>query len=122
MDIDVQARDFTLSDGLRAAIMNAAHHYAASFRRGVRKLGVRVYDTNGRRGGPDKGCTVVADLDDGRVIVSSDIDADLYRAIPRAFAKLKRGTRAARMARLAQRRTAEAFAFAPLRPVARASE
>ena len=92
MDIDVQARDFTLTEGLGAAIAACATQYRATFRRLVRRIAVRVYDLNGPRGGLDKGCLVVADLADGRVIVSSDVDRDLYRAIPRAFAKLRRGT------------------------------
>jgi ribosome-associated translation inhibitor RaiA len=108
MEIDVQARDFTLTEGLTAAIVAAAKHYGHTFRRSVRKVAVRVYDLNGPRGGADKGCLVVADLADGRVIVSSDVDSDLYRAIPRAFAKLKRGTQARRQRLQARRRAAAA--------------
>jgi ribosome-associated translation inhibitor RaiA len=106
MEIDVQARDFTLTEGLASAIVAAAKHYGHTFRRNVRKVAVRVYDLNGPRGGADKGCLVVADLADGRVVVSSDVDSDLYRAIPRAFAKLKRGTQARRQRLQARRRTA----------------
>lgn len=106
MDIDVQARDFKLTEALREAILVSAIHYRATFSRLVRKVAVRVYDLNGPRGGLDKGCLVVADLADGRVVVSSDVDADLYRAIPRAFAKLKRGTLTARRRLHAQRRRA----------------
>jgi ribosome-associated translation inhibitor RaiA len=105
MEIDVQARDFTLTDGLAQAIVGAAKHYGSTFRRIVRKVAVRVYDLNGPRGGADKGCLVVADLVDGRVIVSSDVDTDLYRAIPRAFAKLKRGTQSRRQRLHARRRS-----------------
>lgn len=104
MDIEVQARDFRLTEALRAAILEQASRYTGTFRRAVRKVAVRVYDLNGPRGGLDKGCLVVADLADGRVVVGSDVDWNLYRAIPRAFAKLKRGTRAARRQALAQRR------------------
>lgn len=105
MEIDVQARDFRLTDGLAQAIVAAAKHYGNTFRRSVRKIAVRVYDLNGPRGGADKGCLVVADLVDGRVIVSSDVDVDLYRAIPRAFAKLKRGTQSRRQRLQTRRRS-----------------
>lgn len=104
MDIDVQARDFELTEALRTTIAAAAGRYRAAFRRLVRKVAVRVYDLNGPRGGADKGCLVVADLADGRVIVSSDVDRDLYVAIPRAFAKLSRGTSAERGRLRARRR------------------
>ena len=106
MDIDVQARDFTLTGALRAAILSHAIHYRSTFREAVRKVTVRVYDLNGPRGGLDKGCLVVADLADGRSVVSSDVDWNLYRAIPRAFAKLKRGTQSARRQLRARRRQA----------------
>jgi putative sigma-54 modulation protein len=108
MQLDVQARDFTLTDGLSRAIFACATQYGATFRRIVRKVAVRVYDVNGPRGGPDKGCLAVAELVDGRVIVSSDVDQDLYRAIPRAFAKLKRGTQSRRRGTQALRRAASA--------------
>jgi ribosome-associated translation inhibitor RaiA len=108
MEIDVQARNFTLTDGLAKAVTAAAKHYGNTFRQKVRKVAVRVYDLNGPRGGADKGCLVVADLEDGRVIVSSDVDRDLYRAIPRAFAKLKRGTQSRRERLRARRRSAGA--------------
>jgi ribosome-associated translation inhibitor RaiA len=110
MEIDVQARDFRLTEALREAILVSAIQYRATFSRFVRKLAVRVYDLNGPRGGLDKGCLVVADLADGQVLVCSDVDADLYRAIPRAFGKLKRGTLAAQRRLRAQRRTASAVA------------
>lgn len=115
MNIDIQSRDFALSSGLRTTITARVVEFASTFRRGVRRLAVRVYDTNGTRGGPDKACTVVADLVDGRVVVSSEIDTDLYRAIPRAFAKLRHGTRIARQQKRARRREAAA-AFVALAP------
>jgi ribosome-associated translation inhibitor RaiA len=105
MLLDIQARGFTLTDALSDAIGSAARSYAATFRRAVRRVAVRVYDLNGPRGGADKGCLVVADLADGRVIVSTDVDGDLYRAIPRAFAKLRRGTLSRTRRAQAQRRT-----------------
>jgi ribosome-associated translation inhibitor RaiA len=109
MELDIQARDFSLTDALHAAIVAASRPYASAFEGAVRKIAVRVYDLNGPRGGPDKGCLVVADLNDGRVVVSSDVDADLYRAIPRAFAKLRRATQAHRR-RAQQRRRSRAAA------------
>ena len=114
MELDIQARDFPLTDGLHAAIVAASQPYAAAFRSAVRKVAVRVYDLNGPRGGPDKGCLVVADLNDGRVVVSSDVDADLYRAIPRAFAKLRRATQAHRRRAQQRRRSSAAPGIAVL--------
>jgi ribosome-associated translation inhibitor RaiA len=119
MELDIQARDFPLTAGLHAAIVAASQPYATAFEGAVRKLAVRVYDLNGPRGGPDKGCLVVADLNDGRVVVSSDVDADLYRAIPRAFGKLRRATQSHRRRAQQRRRSSGAAAgIAVLAPAA----
>lgn len=105
MQIEVQGRDFALTEGLSRAVAAAAHRYGASFQELVRRVAVRVFDVNGPRGGPDKGCLVVADLNDGRVVVGKDVDSDLYRAIPRAFARLERSTRSRRQRTQTLRRT-----------------
>jgi hypothetical protein len=88
MDIDVQSRDLRLTAGLDTAVRRAAERHAGPVSRRLHKVTVRVYDLEGSMAGLDKGCLVVADLLDGRVVVSSDVDRDLDRAIDRAFAKL----------------------------------
>jgi ribosome-associated translation inhibitor RaiA len=46
---------------------------------------------NGARGGIDKGCLVTLHLSgERRALVATELDADLYRAIPAAFDKLRR--------------------------------
>lgn len=94
MKIDIQARSFSLTDSLRATVLNEARQYQTEFPDKLHSLNVRLFDINGVRGGVDKGCLVFARI--GRrqaTVVATEIDSDLYRAITTAFARLNRGTR-----------------------------
>jgi putative sigma-54 modulation protein len=105
MRTDVQARGFSLTPALRSSVEHEAQDYAERFRDVPTTVQVRLFDVNGRRGGLDKGCLVSARIGRGRrVVVATDLDSDLYRAIPAAFAKLDRGTRSILRRRQAGRR------------------
>lgn len=107
MMTDLQARDFTVTPALRRAVETEAERFGARFGRFVTKLSVRLYDTNGDRGGADKGCRVHARLAGGRAVTASVVDADLYKAIPAAFEQAERSAQA-RIERASPRRaTAE---------------
>lgn len=96
MRTDVQSRGFTLTTALRAAVSQEARDFAARFPKLPTVLQVRLFDVNGPRGGADKGCLVHARVGKGaRVVVATEIDSDLYRAIAAAFVKLERSTEAA---------------------------
>jgi len=100
MTLDLQARGFALTEALAAAIRREARRYTDSFPGVATRLQVRVFDINGQRGGLDKGCLVRVRTGRSEV-VASDLDSDLYRAIPGAFARLTRATRS----HLARRRS-----------------
>jgi putative sigma-54 modulation protein len=105
MHIDVQSRGFSLTRALQQAVVSEAQQYCARCPKALAAVRVRLYDTNGPRGGIDKACLVQAHLSSGREsVVASHVDADLYRAIAAAFAKLERGTRSALQLRRAHRR------------------
>lgn len=91
---DLQARDFTVTPALRRVVETEAERFGARFGRFITKLSVRLYDTNGDRGGPDKGCRVHARLAGGQAVTSSVVDADLYKAIPAAFERAERSVQA----------------------------
>ena len=94
MYTEVQARGFVLTNALRSTVEREATAYAARFPETPTRIQVRLFDVNAQRGGVDKGCRVSARVGRrGRVVVASELDTDLYRAIPAAFAKLERGTR-----------------------------
>jgi putative sigma-54 modulation protein len=104
MNIDVQARGFSLTEGIQTAI----HRETAQLTGvdGAHRLQVRLFDVNGKRGGIDKGCLVTLHLSrEKRVLAATALDSDLYRAIPSAFNKLRRALGAAlRRARVLRRR------------------
>jgi putative sigma-54 modulation protein len=107
MYIDVQSRGFSLTRALQSAVEGEAREYALRCPRALAGVRIRLFDTNGPRGGSDKTCLVQVRLwKRRRSIVASHVDADLYRAIAAAFAKLERGTRSILGARKARRRTA----------------
>jgi ribosome-associated translation inhibitor RaiA len=106
MNTDIQARGFTLTDALRSTVEREAQAYANRFPDRLLGVHVRLFDVNGPRGGADKGCLAYGRFGRGSaVVVATDIAADLYDAIPAAFAKLGRATRNALARRQALRRT-----------------
>jgi putative sigma-54 modulation protein len=96
MKIDVHARRFKLTESLRNAVHREIARLAQALGAGITRVSVRLFDTNGLRGGPDKGCLVHAQFTDGTSIVGSDVDADLYRSVPSAFEKVMRSRRMSR--------------------------
>jgi len=109
MHIDVQSRGFSLSRALQQAIEGEARQYAAGCANVPASIRVRIYDNNGPRGGVDKSCLVQATLPRrGKSVIVSHVDADMYRAIAVAFAKLRRATRSLLERRRSKRRLAAA--------------
>lgn len=89
MNLDLQARGFILTPALEAAVRRELRTLTSLD--GASWLQVRLFDVNGARGGIDKGCLVTLHLSgERRVLVATELDADLYRAIPAAFDKLRR--------------------------------
>ncbi len=117
----IQARGFTLTQSLLSATQTQLDAYRARFPRAAAVVSIRLYDVNGLRGGPDKGCLAQAQLGKHHVsVVASDVDSELYTAIQRAFAKLTRATRSAlTRARSLQRRGRHAQQQVSVRPVDR---
>lgn len=94
MKLDIQARNFTLTEALRHAVETEVRRYQADFGARPNSINVRLFDVNGVRGGIDKGCLVFARMGRNQAtVVASGIDSDLYRAIAAAFGRLTRGTR-----------------------------
>ncbi|MCU7920734.1 MAG: HPF/RaiA family ribosome-associated protein [Candidatus Thiodiazotropha sp. (ex Dulcina madagascariensis)] len=84
MQIDIQARNFPLTDTLRSHAERRLRFALARFDDYIQRVVMRLSDINGPRGGADKRChlqLVLAGLPD---VVIEDIEADLYVAIDRA--------------------------------------
>ena len=112
MHIDIQARGFSLTPALFSAVESEVRAYERLFPELHASLHIRLSDVNGQRGGTDKCCLVSVRVGRRRKMVAvSDLNADMYRAIPGAFAKLERATRTS-LAR-EQRRRMTPGAFSP---------
>ena len=84
MQIDIQARDFSLTDALREHAHRRLRSALSCCDEHIQRVAMRLSDINGPRGGEDKRChlrVVLAGLPD---VVIEDIEADLYVAIDRA--------------------------------------
>jgi ribosomal subunit interface protein len=90
MDIDIQARDFSLTTALRNHVLrrlDAAlrHRYDV-----VHRIRIRLGDINGPRGGADKRCHVQVVLPGLQDVIIENIEDDLYVAIDRAAERVGR--------------------------------
>lgn len=101
MQIDIQARGFKLTAGLRARAERRLRFALGSTSSRVRSIVMRLADENGPRGGQDKRCTIRADLPGIPPIIIEQQECNLYVAIDRA---------ADRAGRAVSRRLEKAFA------------
>jgi len=84
MQIKIQARNFTLTDGINTHI-NRRLGFALSNSDGyIQYVVVRLSDINGPRGGEDKCCHIQVVLSGLPDVVIEDTESDLYFAIDRA--------------------------------------
>ena len=84
MKIDIQARGFKLTEGLRAQAARRVRFALGSTGDRVRSVVMRLADENGRRGGVDKRCTIRANMPGIPPVIIEHQEADLYVAIGRA--------------------------------------
>ncbi|MFV1973863.1 MAG: HPF/RaiA family ribosome-associated protein [Thiohalobacterales bacterium] len=84
MQIDIQARDFSLTDALRSHAERRLRFTLACCDDHIRRVAIRLSDINGPRGGADKRCHLRILLDGLPDVVIEDVEADLYVAIDRA--------------------------------------
>lgn len=84
MQIEIQARDFTLTDSLGAYIKQRINFLLSSKYDQIKRIRVCLSDINGPRGGVDKRCQIQISLPRLKNIVIEDTELDLYIAIDRA--------------------------------------
>lgn len=87
MQIELQARGFELTPGLRDFITRRLSHALAHARNDVRKVMVRISDDNGPKHGIDKRCMVRIALRGRKDVVVQDIRGDMYTAIGHAASR-----------------------------------
>ncbi len=90
MNLQIQTRDFTLTDGLRQHVATRLAYALNHGRDLIRRIVVRLSDINGPRGGEDKCCGIEVRLKGAPALVVEDVQADLYLAIDRASERIGR--------------------------------
>jgi putative sigma-54 modulation protein len=105
MQIDIQARGFTLTRGLRDHTERRLRFAVGPARPELLRISVRLSDENGPRGGADMRCRIQVTLAGAAGVVIEDTEADLYVAIDRAADRAGR-TVARRLARRREHRAA----------------
>ena len=84
MRIDIPARGFDLTEGLREHTVRRLQ-FALSWASGeVREVRVCLSDPNGARGGNDKRCQIKIPIEGNQNLLVEDAQSDLYLAIDRA--------------------------------------
>ncbi len=89
MRIDIQARGFELTDGLREHTERRLQFAIDWASDNVRTVKVRFSDINGPRGGNDKRCIIQIPISGKPDVVIEDTESDLYVAIDRASDRLE---------------------------------
>ena len=84
MQLDIQVRGFTLTEGLRAHVEQRLRFALTRFQDRVERVVVRLSDVNGPKGGVDKQCHLQLSLRGLPDIVVKDTEVDLYVSVDRA--------------------------------------
>ena len=84
VQIDIQARNFSLTDAMRNHAERRLQFALTRSDSHIRCVVLRLSDINGPRGGADKRCHLKVILNGLTDVIVEDIQADLYLAIDRA--------------------------------------
>ncbi len=90
MQLDIQARGFSLTEGLRSHCERRLRFALGPAGGRLRSVAVRLTDVNGPRGGVDKRCTLRAVLAGAPPVVIAQYETDIYVAIDRAADRIAR--------------------------------
>ena len=90
MQIEIQARDFSLTPALRSHVVRRLGFALSTRYDRIGRIRVRLSDINGPRGGSDKCCQLHIIMPGQADIVIVDTQANLYVAIDRAADRASR--------------------------------
>jgi ribosomal subunit interface protein len=103
MNIDIQSRDFSMTNALRSYIRRRLGFALSTRYDQIKHILVRLSDINGPRGGNDKCCHLHVVLPGQADVVIEDTQSNMYVAIDRAADRASR-TVARKLARLRSQR------------------
>jgi ribosomal subunit interface protein len=90
MQIEIQARNFSLTEALRIHIQRRLGFALSTRFEHIKRIMVRLSDINGPRGGNDKCCHIQVVLPGQADVVIEDTESNLYVAIDRAADRASR--------------------------------
>ena len=90
MQIDIQARDFSLTKALRRHVERRLGFALSTRYDQIKRILVRLSDINGPRGGNDKCCHLHVVMPGQADVIIEDTQANLYVAIDRAADRASR--------------------------------
>lgn len=90
MQVKIQARGFPLTDALRNHTHTRLGFTLSHAANRIRRVGIRLSDLNGPRGGVDKRCLIEVRINGLPPVVIEDIQPDVYTAIDRALGRAAR--------------------------------
>jgi putative sigma-54 modulation protein len=90
MQIDIQARDFSLTKALRNHVERRLGFALSTRYDRIKRILVRLSDINGPRGGNDKRCQLHVVMTGQADVIIEDTQANLYAAINRAADRASR--------------------------------
>jgi ribosomal subunit interface protein len=90
MHIEIKARRFRLTRALREYVERRLRFALGPARAAVLRVGVRLVDDNGPRGGEDKRCRILLRAAGAPALLVEDAQSDLYVAIDRAAGRAGR--------------------------------
>lgn len=90
MNIDLQARDFELTDSLESQIRQKMKILLDRFDHKIRNTRVVLSDINGPKGGNDKRCTIKIEVHNFKTIVVDEVTDNMYESISRCSQRAKR--------------------------------
>jgi len=91
--IDVQARNFSLTDAIDTHTRQKLEHMVHSYGDKILKVTVHMSDDNGPKGGNDKHCHIHVDIKKLPTVVIEDSEENLYTAIDNACHRAERAVR-----------------------------
>ena len=90
MNINLQARDFHLTDSLESQIRQKMKNILNRFDQKIRMARVVLSDINGPKGGKDKRCTIKIEVHNFKTIVVDEVTENMYESISRCSQRAKR--------------------------------
>jgi ribosomal subunit interface protein len=90
MNINLQARDFHLTNSLESQIRQKMKILLDRFDDKIRATRVVLSDINGPKGGKDKRCTIKIEVHNAKTIVVDEVADNMYESISRCSQRAKR--------------------------------